>query len=66
MDTRSKISALAGSYEMRVIGIPKTIDNDLEHTDHCPALSAEVRGCFHDGIGKGCRSASDTCMRHGA
>jgi len=25
---------------MRVIGIPKTIDNDLPSTDHCPATAA--------------------------
>lgn len=43
MDTCSKISALAGSYEMRVIGIPKTIDNDLEHTDHCPGFGSAAR-----------------------
>jgi len=43
MDTCNKISALAGNYEMRVIGIPKTIDNDLEHTDHCPGFGSAAR-----------------------
>ena len=36
MDTVAKLSAYAEAhgYEMRVIGVPKTIDNDLEGTDH--------------------------------
>lgn len=39
MDTVSKLSRYAehiGS-SIRVIGEPKTIDNDLVHTDHTPA-----------------------------
>src|SRR5215510_10021378 len=28
--------AIILGYEMRVIGFPKTIDNDLPHTDSCP------------------------------
>ena len=31
--------AIQRGYEMRVIGVPKTIDNDLPHTDHCPATA---------------------------
>jgi 6-phosphofructokinase 1 len=30
---------------MRVIGIPKTIDNDLPHTDHCPGFGSVVKYC---------------------
>ena len=43
MDTCHKVYQLASQsgYELRVIGIPKTIDNDLAVTDHCPALGAQ-------------------------
>ena len=36
-DTADKISKLAQeqAHEMRVIGVPNTIDNDLVSTDHC-------------------------------
>ena len=42
MDTADKVSRLAGSqgYEMIVMGIPKTIDNDLACTDHCPGYGS--------------------------
>ena len=42
MDTCHKVYQLAcqSGYELRVIGIPKTIDNDLAVTDHCPASAA--------------------------
>src|SRR4029077_12197937 len=44
-DTASKIheEALRRSYELRVIGIPKTIDNDLPHTDHCPGYGSGIK-----------------------
>ena len=44
-DTASKISkhASARGYEMRVIGIPKTIDNDLPITDHCPGYGSVIK-----------------------
>ena len=40
MDTCNKISKFMqqSGYECRVIGIPKTIDNDLHGTDHCLSL----------------------------
>ena len=28
---------------MRVIGVPKTIDNDLPHTDHCPGFGSVAK-----------------------
>jgi 6-phosphofructokinase 1 len=28
---------------MRVIGVPKTIDNDLPHTDHCPGFGSAAK-----------------------
>jgi 6-phosphofructokinase 1 len=44
-DTADKISKLAQAqnYELRVIGIPKTIDNDLPVTDHCPGYGSVVK-----------------------
>ena len=45
MDTCNKISkymAKAG-YEMNVIGVPKTIDNDLFGTDHCPGFASAAK-----------------------
>ncbi len=30
-------------YEMRVIHVPKTIDNDLEVTDHCPGFGSAAK-----------------------
>lgn len=45
MDTADKVSKLAGrtGYEMRAIGIPKTIDNDLAETDHCPGFGSVIK-----------------------
>lgn len=44
-DTADKISKLATerNYELRVIGIPKTIDNDLVTTDHCPGYGSVIK-----------------------
>ena len=44
-DTAHKIheQAVARGYEMRVIGVPKTIDNDLPHTDHCPGYGSVIK-----------------------
>src|ERR1043166_5567427 len=44
-DTAHKIhdQAIARNYEMRVIGVPKTIDNDLPYTDHCPGYGSAVK-----------------------
>ncbi|MBL4576093.1 MAG: 6-phosphofructokinase [Opitutaceae bacterium] len=44
-DTANKISKLAQEqgYELRVIGIPKTIDNDLTVTDHCPGYGSVIK-----------------------
>ena len=45
MDTVSKLSQYAAShdYEMRVIGVPKTIDNDLMVTDHTPGFGSAAK-----------------------
>ncbi len=44
-DTSHKIheEAVKRSYVMRVIGVPKTIDNDLPHTDHCPGYGSVIK-----------------------
>src|SRR3979409_38377 len=44
-DTAHKIheQAIQRGYEMRVIGVPKTIDNDLPHTDHCPGYGSVIK-----------------------
>ncbi|MGH2348131.1 MAG: diphosphate--fructose-6-phosphate 1-phosphotransferase, partial [bacterium] len=44
-DTSDRLGALAAreDYELRVIGIPKTIDNDLVETDHCPGYPSVAR-----------------------
>ena len=45
MDTCNKISRYMSSvgYECRVIGVPKTIDNDLFGTDHCPGYGSAAK-----------------------
>ena len=45
MHTTSEIGrrAAASGYEMRVMGIPKTIDNDLPFTDHTPGFDSAAR-----------------------
>ena len=44
-DTAHKIheEAVKRGFEMRVIGVPKTIDNDLPHTDHCPGYGSVIK-----------------------
>lgn len=44
-DTADKISKLAQAqnYDLRVIGIPKTIDNDLPITDHTPGYGSVIK-----------------------
>jgi 6-phosphofructokinase 1 len=44
-DTADKISKLAQqrNYDLRVIGVPKTIDNDLPITDHTPGYGSVIK-----------------------
>jgi 6-phosphofructokinase 1 len=44
-DTAHKIheEAIRRGYEMRVNGVPKTIDNDLPHTDQCPGYGSVIK-----------------------
>lgn len=45
MDTCNKISKylLKSGYECNIIGVPKTIDNDLYGTDHCPGYGSAAK-----------------------
>ena len=45
MDTCMKVSEYMDrvGYECRVIGVPKTIDNDLCGTDHCPGFGSAAK-----------------------
>ena len=63
-DTADKISKLAQQqgYELRVIGVPKTIDNDLPGTDHCPGYASAIKylatsvrelACDNEAMGQG-------------
>ena len=63
-DTADKISKLAQQqgYELRVIGVPKTIDNDLAGTDHCPGYGSVIKylattvreiACDNEAMGQG-------------
>ena len=52
MDTCNKISQYMykAGYDCRIMGVPKTIDNDLWGTDHCP------------GYGSAAKFIATTCM----
>ncbi len=45
MDTCNKISKFMQKvgYECRIMGVPKTIDNDLWGTDHCPGFASAAK-----------------------
>ncbi|MHC4718457.1 MAG: 6-phosphofructokinase [Planctomycetota bacterium] len=45
MDTADKVALLAAEegYEMIVVGVPKTVDNDLGFTDHCPGYGSVAK-----------------------
>ena len=45
MDTVSKLSryAMDHDYELKVVGVPKTIDNDLMATDHTPGFGSAAK-----------------------
>jgi 6-phosphofructokinase 1 len=63
-DTADKISKLAQqqSYDLRVIGVPKTVDNDLPITDHTPGYGSVIKyvattvrelACDNEAMGQG-------------
>ncbi len=45
MDTCNKVNELAKAegLDIRVIGVPKTMDNDLDITDHCPGFGSAAK-----------------------
>jgi len=43
MDTCGKIHELSKEYGIKVIGIPKTVDNDIAVTDHSPGFGSAAR-----------------------
>ncbi len=45
MDTADKVNKLAADtgYELICMGVPKTIDNDLACTDHCPGYGSVAK-----------------------
>jgi len=45
MDTAHRLGQLAAEekYDLTVVGIPKTVDNDLPYTDHCPGYGSAAR-----------------------
>jgi ATP-dependent phosphofructokinase / diphosphate-dependent phosphofructokinase len=52
MDAADKISRYAEScgYDVKVLGVPKTIDNDLVETDHCPGFGSTAKYVSNVGI----------------
>ena len=45
MDSADKINKLAADtgYDLVCMGVPKTIDNDLAYTDHCPGYGSTAK-----------------------
>jgi 6-phosphofructokinase len=44
METARKVARLtAEKYDLHVMGVPKTVDNDLMVTDHCPGYGSVAR-----------------------
>jgi 6-phosphofructokinase 1 len=45
MDTADRVDRLAKAegYAFRAVGVPKTIDNDLDFTDHCPGYGSVIK-----------------------
>ena len=62
-DTAHTLHALAAArgVDLRVIAVPKTIDNDLPITDHCPGYGSIARfvATSHAGVGQGHRGPGD-------
>ena len=45
MDTANKLSKFLKkvNYECNVLGVPKTVDNDLSMTDHSPGYGSAIK-----------------------
>ena len=67
MDTADKINKLAADtgYELICVGIPKTVDNDLACTDHCPGYGSVAKYVATSAMNAGRDTdaiyTSDTC-----
>ena len=67
MDTADKINKLAADskYELSCMGIPKSIDNDLAYTDHCPGYGSVAKyvatAAMNAGRDTEALYTSDTC-----
>ena len=67
MDTCNKISKYMQKvgYECRVNGVPKTIDNDLFGTDHCPGFASAAKyiatSCIRHRHGNDCGDHGPSC-----
>lgn len=66
MDTCGKLCAQLRGTDVRVMGIPKTMDNDIAVTDHAPGYGSAARyfgaeRCRGDG---GCAQPADPCRCH--
>ena len=70
MDTAAKLGKLAREtdYEMIALGVPKTIDNDLACTDHCPGYGSVAKYCatsvMEAGRDTDALYTHDTCTVH--
>jgi 6-phosphofructokinase 1 len=67
MDTADKLRRLAeqSGYELTVMGVPKTIDNDLALTDHCPGYGSTAKylaaATMEAGLDTEALYTTDTC-----
>ncbi|RPI62643.1 MAG: 6-phosphofructokinase [Planctomycetaceae bacterium] len=67
MDTADKLARLAREidYEMVAVGVPKTIDNDLAFTDHCPGYGSVAKftatSVMEAGLDTAALYTHDTC-----
>lgn len=43
MDTCGRIYKMVKEHDIKVVGIPKTIDNDISITDHCPGFGSAAK-----------------------
>src|ERR1700732_1503822 len=66
MDTALKVSQIGESlgYPIICLGVPKTVDNDLPHTDCCPGFGSVAKyvavSTLEAGVGGGCVGAHFT------
>ena len=70
MDTAAKLGQLAEEidYELICVGVPKTIDNDLAFTDHCPGYGSVAKfnatAVMEAGLDTLALYTHDTCNVH--